>query len=204
MNPIPNPVHMVDGRVMTKQITLPPEIITHITKLFDNPATCAQSITVFANPTDKQRNRSTIECSTRDDVVRALYMKLDEFVLCSLLEWGSDVYMGVAREQFMMYPPGVDCRMHIDDQNEVPERLGKSKYLMHLMNQVAGLLWISSPDIEGGDFVLPNQQLVIPPITGTMACFPSNYLYPHEVTPVTKGYRISLARHYYVRDLPRV
>lgn len=45
-------------------------------------------------------------------------------------------------------------------------------------------------DYEGGELIFwQDKQIVIPP--GHIAVFPSNFLYPHKVNPVTKGVRYS-------------
>lgn len=204
MDPIPNPVHMVDGKVTVSHITIPPHLIAHVFSLFENQDALSHSATAFTDVIKDAPVRQSIECKTRDEYTRKLYMMLDEFVLTSLFQWKSDVYAGVAREQLMLYENGAGSRLHLDDQHNVPDKIGKTKYLMHLLNQVAGLLYISTPDVQGGDFILPEQNIIVPPVTGTLVCFPSNYLHPHLVTPVTAGKRISIARHYYVRDLPGV
>lgn len=122
--------------------------------------------------------------------------------------WGEMRDPFVSREQVMIYQDGARSRLHMDDQHEMPDSLGSNKYLMHLQNQIACLWYIVTDDIEGGEFVFPNQGIVVPPKTGTMVMFPSNYLYPHEVKPVTAGKRITLGRHFYVKgyqpewDLP--
>ena len=45
-------------------------------------------------------------------------------------------------------------------------------------------------DFEGGEFVMWGDQ-VIPFEKGDIIIFPSNFMYPHRVEPVTKGERYS-------------
>ena len=54
--------------------------------------------------------------------------------------------------------------------------------------QVSALLFLSD-DYKGGEFVVAGE--VYNPKKGSGIIFPSNFLYPHEVKPVTKGTRWS-------------
>jgi Rps23 Pro-64 3,4-dihydroxylase Tpa1-like proline 4-hydroxylase len=47
-------------------------------------------------------------------------------------------------------------------------------------------------DFEGGEFAFFNRELIYKPPKGSALMFPSNFLYPHEVMPVTKGARYSI------------
>lgn len=47
-------------------------------------------------------------------------------------------------------------------------------------------------DFEGGEFGFFNRELVYKPPKGSALMFPSNFLYPHEVMPVTRRVRYSI------------
>lgn len=47
-------------------------------------------------------------------------------------------------------------------------------------------------DFEGGDFGFFNREMVLKPPKGSALMFPSNFLYPHEVMPVTRRVRYSI------------
>jgi len=49
-----------------------------------------------------------------------------------------------------------------------------------------------SDDYEGGAFSFFNQEKIINPLKGSAVMFPSNFMFPHEVLPVTKGIRYSM------------
>ena len=49
--------------------------------------------------------------------------------------------------------------------------------------------FILNEDYDGGDFVFFGAQYKIPPKTGSAVVFPSNFCFPHAVTPVTNGDR---------------
>ena len=47
-------------------------------------------------------------------------------------------------------------------------------------------------DYEGGEFAFFDRELVHRPKKGSCIMFPSNFMYPHEVMPVTSGTRYSI------------
>jgi len=47
-------------------------------------------------------------------------------------------------------------------------------------------------DFEGGEFGFFNRELVYKPPKGSALMFPSNFMYPHEVMPVTRRVRYSI------------
>ncbi len=51
---------------------------------------------------------------------------------------------------------------------------------------------ILNDDFEGGDFAFFNKEYIIKPKAGQAIIFPSNFMFPHGVMPVTGGTRYSL------------
>ena len=47
-------------------------------------------------------------------------------------------------------------------------------------------------DYEGGEFSFFNRELKFKPKRGSVLMFPSNFMYPHEIIPVTQGVRYSI------------
>jgi len=47
-------------------------------------------------------------------------------------------------------------------------------------------------DYEGGEFAFFNREISIKVPKGAAVMFPSNFMYPHEILPVTKGIRYSI------------
>jgi len=47
-------------------------------------------------------------------------------------------------------------------------------------------------DYDGGEFSFFDREIIIKPKKGSILMFPSNYMYPHEVMPVTNGTRYSI------------
>lgn len=64
------------------------------------------------------------------------------------------------------------------------------------VSHFAVIIYLNS-DYEGGDLVFPHQRKTIIPKKGTVAIFPTSYLYPHLITPVIKGSRYDIRLTYY-------
>jgi hypothetical protein len=52
--------------------------------------------------------------------------------------------------------------------------------------------FVLNDDYEGGEFAFFNRELIYKPPKGSVLMFPSNFMYPHEVMPVTRGTRYSI------------
>jgi predicted 2-oxoglutarate/Fe(II)-dependent dioxygenase YbiX len=55
---------------------------------------------------------------------------------------------------------------------------------------------------EGGEIEFVNSGIKIKPEAGSIIFFPSNFLYVHEVHPITSGFRYSMPHWYHnIRDM---
>ena len=52
--------------------------------------------------------------------------------------------------------------------------------------------FILNDDYEGGEFAFFDRELIFKLKKGSVIVFPSNFMYPHEIMPVTKGTRYSI------------
>jgi predicted 2-oxoglutarate/Fe(II)-dependent dioxygenase YbiX len=52
--------------------------------------------------------------------------------------------------------------------------------------------FILNDDYEGGEFAFFDRELKYKPKKGSCIMFPSNFMYPHEIMPVTSGTRYSI------------
>ena len=52
--------------------------------------------------------------------------------------------------------------------------------------------FILNDEFEGGEFAFFNKELIYKLEKGDALMFPSNFMYPHEIMPVTKGTRYSI------------
>ena len=70
----------------------------------------------------------------------------------------------------------------------------KGEYREHtdhadLFQRVLSCSLILNDDYEGGDFSFFRGEYIIPKKAGSVVVFPSNFCFPHAITPVTKGNR---------------
>ena len=84
--------------------------------------------------------------------------------------------------QILKYTPGGHYKFHVDSGTHTPRTLS--------------CIFFINDDYEGGDllFRFPNQKetIRVDKIKNRMIVWPSNFLYPHSVSPVTKGERYSV------------
>jgi predicted 2-oxoglutarate/Fe(II)-dependent dioxygenase YbiX len=63
-----------------------------------------------------------------------------------------------------------------------------------LVPRTLSFVFLLNNDYEGGDLIFHNKdkKFMIPKNPNQLVIFPSNFLFPHEVTPITKGTRYSV------------
>jgi hypothetical protein len=80
--------------------------------------------------------------------------------------------------ELLKYPEGCFYVEHTDSFKARPRAVSCS--------------FILNDDFEGGEFAFFNKELKYKLEKGDALMFPSNFMYPHEVMPVTKGTRYSI------------
>ena len=80
--------------------------------------------------------------------------------------------------ELLKYPEGCFFTEHIDFFPNIPRTVSCS--------------FILNDDFEGGEFAFFKRELKFKLEKGDALLFPSNFMYPHEVMPVTKGTRYSI------------
>lgn len=80
--------------------------------------------------------------------------------------------------ELLRYSEGQFYTEHTDHFKEQPRTLSVSINL--------------NDDYEGGEFAFFNREIIAKNPKGSVIIFPSNFMYPHEVMPVTKGTRYSI------------
>jgi predicted 2-oxoglutarate/Fe(II)-dependent dioxygenase YbiX len=80
--------------------------------------------------------------------------------------------------ELLKYPEGCFYIQHVDSFKARPRAVSCS--------------FILNDDFEGGEFAFFNKELKYKLEKGDALLFPSNFMYPHEVMPVTKGTRYSI------------
>lgn len=96
--------------------------------------------------------------------------------------FGLNSYFNIKDIQILKYTEGGHYQFHFDDGAHNPRTIS--------------CIFLINDDYEGGDllFKFPNEEqfFVIEKIKNRMIVWPSNFLYPHSVSPVTKGERYSV------------
>lgn len=80
--------------------------------------------------------------------------------------------------ELLKYPEGCFYIQHVDSFKARPRSVSCS--------------FILSDDFEGGEFAFFDRELKYKLEKGDAIMFPSNFMYPHEIMPVTKGIRYSI------------
>lgn len=105
------------------------------------------------------------------------------FYLTNLkMSWFTAVH-GFTPIRFNRYDKGTEMRIHCDHIHTMFD--GEKKGIPTLT-----LLGALNDDYKGGELTIFDSW-ILPFKAGSIVVFPSNFLYPHEVLPVTKGTRYS-------------
>jgi hypothetical protein len=100
----------------------------------------------------------------------ALRKYIDKFPNCEIeQDYGYDL---------LRYGVGQHYKQHTDSFKERPRAVSCSFAL--------------NDDYEGGEFAFFDRELVYRLKKGSCIMFPSNFMYPHEIMPVTSGIRYSI------------
>lgn len=116
------------------------------------------------------------------DAVRSLSLAYTEDTYIEPLQ-------GFTHPRFNIYTPGTNMKEHIDHIHAIFD--GSKKGI-----PVMSVLMALNEDYEGGELVFFHDE----PFhmgTGDVLIFPSNFVYPHKVTTVTKGTRYSVVSWVY-------
>ncbi len=125
--------------------------------------------------------RQTISQHVVNCLSQAFQRYLEEF--SGLKEYGQGFY-GIDKcmaPRLLRYLPGEQFPLHVDK---------------HPAMAASGMGWpliscsmMLNDDYEGGAFELFGGGQVIAPRAGRVVLFPSSFMYPHKITPITRGVR---------------
>ena len=93
-----------------------------------------------------------------------------------------DKYQGYSHVRFNKYAENKKMALHCDHIQSMFD--GERKGI-----PILSILGILNDDYEGGEFYLIDEKTDLS--KGDIIIFPSNFMYPHKVEPVTKGTRYS-------------
>ena len=115
-------------------------------------------------------------------IIQDLHSTIFEYIESFKFDW-FDGWKGYSVIRFNRYSSGQTMLNHCDHIHDMFD--GERKGIPTL-----SIIGILNDDYEGGEFIMFEDKK-IDTKKGDLIIFPSNFLYPHEITPVTKGVRYS-------------
>ena len=117
-----------------------------------------------------------------ETIIQKLHLTILEYIESLKFDWFSE-WKGYSAMKFIRYHPGQTMQNHCDHIQTLFD--GTRKGIPTL-----SIIGILNDDYEGGELIMFEDKK-IDTKKGDLLIFPSNFLYPHEITPVTKGVRYS-------------
>ena len=115
-------------------------------------------------------------------IIDNLHSAILEYVKSLKFKW-FDEWQGYNVVKFIRYRPGQIMQNHCDHIHSMFD--GERKGI-----PILSIIGILNDDYEGGELIMFEDKK-IDTKKGDLLVFPSNFLYPHKVAPVTKGVRYS-------------
>ncbi len=119
--------------------------------------------------------------STKNDLNKLVDDTAFRYVKELKMPW-FDKYQGYSHVRFNKYAENKKMALHADHIHSMFD--GERKGI-----PILSVLGVLNDDYEGGEFVLIDEKIDLS--KGDIIIFPSNFMYPHKVEPVTKGTRYS-------------
>ena len=117
-----------------------------------------------------------------DFIIRELRSTIKEYIESLKFDWFLN-WTGYSPIKFNRYFPGQTMLNHWDTIQSLFDGERKGVPILSIIS-------ILNDDYEGGELIMFEDKK-IDTKKGDLLIFPSNFLYPHKVTPVTKGVRYS-------------
>ena len=117
-----------------------------------------------------------------EDIIQKLHFAILEYIQSFDFEWFVG-WTGYSPIKFLRYHPNKTMQNHCDHIQTLFD--GKRKGI-----PILSIIGILNDDYEGGDLVMFGDKK-IDMKKGDLIIFPSNFLYPHKISPVIKGIRHS-------------
>ena len=115
-------------------------------------------------------------------IIDELHSSILEYVEGLKFKW-FDEWQGYNVIKFIRYLPGQTMENHCDHIHSMFD--GERKGI-----PILSIIGILNDDYEGGELIMFEDK-IIHTKKGDLLIFPSNFLYPHRIAPVTKGTRYS-------------
>lgn len=120
--------------------------------------------------------------SEKQDIQNKLYTAIEKYIIHDLkCDWFAG-WRGYSPIRFNRYKENKKMNLHCD---HIHDLFGPGINGIPILSIVGEL----NSNYEGGEFVMWDTVIKIP--AGSVLIFPSNFMYPHKVNPVTSGTRYS-------------
>jgi len=129
---------------------------------------------------DSNSNNKVVKIN--DFIVQNLHSVVFEYIESLKFQWYTS-WTGYSAIKFIRYFPGQTMRNHCDHIHDMFD--GERKGI-----PVLSIIGILNDDFEGGELIMFEDKK-IDTKKGDLIIFPSIFLYPHEITPVSRGVRYS-------------
>jgi len=133
-------------------------------------------------PSEKRLNMIPNVEKINTQIIQKLHSTILEYIVSFKFDWfnGWEGYSGI---KFMRYYPGQTMQNHCDHIRSMFDGERKGVPILSII----GLL---NDTFEGGELIMfEDKKIDIK--KGDLVIFPSNFLYPHKINPLTKGIRYS-------------
>lgn len=134
---------------------------------------------------DHELSISFDDIPEKSEIDGRIWFALEKYILQDFATFGDwfDGWQGYTSARFNRYDPTTQMRLHCDHISSMFD--GDRKGI-----PVLTILGALNDDYEGGEFMMFGGQRIDLP-AGSIVVFPSNFMFPHEVKPVTSGVRYS-------------
>jgi len=140
----------------------------------------AQTKTYVTQSGNRELDVSWDTLSTRPIIMQRIWDGISQYLQDLNFPWFSN-WQGYSGVRFNQYKEDRLMALHCDHIHSLFD--GERKGIPTI--SIVGAL---NDDYEGGEFVMFQDEVIKMP-KGCLLMFPSNFLYPHRVDPVTKGVR---------------
>jgi len=129
---------------------------------------------------NSQKNENILKIN--NSILQRLHSTILEYIESFKFDW-FEGWEGYSDIRFNRYSPGQEMHNHCDHIHSLFD--GEKKGI-----PILSIIGILNDDYEGGELIMFEDKK-IDTKKGDLIIFPSNFLYPHEIAPVTKGVRYS-------------
>jgi predicted 2-oxoglutarate/Fe(II)-dependent dioxygenase YbiX len=131
---------------------------------------------------DKELDVSWDDIPSREKLTKEVWNAVSQYILTDFKSSYFDGWHGFTHIRFNRYHPEHLMALHCDHIHDMFD--GKIKGI-----PILSILGCLNDDYEGGEFLMFDENVEYKLKQGEIMIFPSIFLYPHKVAPVTKGIR---------------